>query len=64
MEGVRVLLKSQAVDFFDTGIQKLIPRHKCFSSGGDYVWNYLKYVHIVTCTGVSVKNTNGSRSDD
>jgi transposase len=24
-------------DFFDTGIQKLIPRHKCLSSGGDCI---------------------------
>jgi hypothetical protein len=25
-------------DFFDTGIQKLIPQHdKCLNSGGDYV---------------------------
>jgi histone-lysine N-methyltransferase SETMAR len=38
MEGVKTWLSSQAADFFDTGIQKLIPRHdKCFISGGDYV---------------------------
>ena len=29
--------QSQAVDFYDTGIQKLIPRYdKCLSSGGEY----------------------------
>jgi hypothetical protein len=27
-----------AAEFFDTGIQKLIPRYdKCLSSGGDYI---------------------------
>jgi hypothetical protein len=31
-------LSSQAADFFDTGIQKLIPKcNKCLSSSGDYV---------------------------
>jgi histone-lysine N-methyltransferase SETMAR len=28
---------SQAANFFDTGIQKLIPRYKCLNSGGDCV---------------------------
>jgi hypothetical protein len=37
MEGVKKWLNSQAADFFDTGIQKLVPRYKCLSSGGDYV---------------------------
>jgi hypothetical protein len=38
MEGVKTWLNSSAADFFDTGIQKHIPRYeKCFSSGGDYV---------------------------
>jgi hypothetical protein len=38
MEGVKTWLSSQAADFFDTGIQKLIPQYdKCVSSGGDYV---------------------------
>jgi histone-lysine N-methyltransferase SETMAR len=38
MESVKTWLSSQAADFFDKGIQKLIPRyHKCFSSGGHYV---------------------------
>jgi histone-lysine N-methyltransferase SETMAR len=36
MEGVKTY-SSQAADFFDTGIQKFIPRYKCLSSGGDYV---------------------------
>jgi hypothetical protein len=36
MEGLKTWLSSQAADFFDTGIQKLIPRYdKCLSSGGD-----------------------------
>jgi histone-lysine N-methyltransferase SETMAR len=37
MEGVKTFLSSQATDFFDTGIQKLIPRYKCLNSGGDYI---------------------------
>jgi hypothetical protein len=38
MEGVKTWLSSQAADFFDIGIQKLIPRYdKCLNSGGDYV---------------------------
>jgi hypothetical protein len=37
MEGVKTWLNSQVADFFDTGIQKLIPQYnKCFNSGGDY----------------------------
>ena len=31
-------VKSQAADFVDTGIQKLVPRYdKCLNSGGEYV---------------------------
>jgi hypothetical protein len=37
MEGVKTWLSSMAADFFDTGIQKRIPRYKCLNSGGDYV---------------------------
>ncbi|PNF33208.1 hypothetical protein B7P43_G11689 [Cryptotermes secundus] len=38
MEGVETWLRSQAAHFFDTGIQKLIPRYdKYLSSSGDYV---------------------------
>jgi hypothetical protein len=37
MEGVKPWLSSQAADFFDTGIQKLIHRYKCLNSSGDYV---------------------------
>jgi hypothetical protein len=41
MEGVKTWLSSQVADFFDTGIQKLVPRYdKCLSSGGDCVENY------------------------
>jgi histone-lysine N-methyltransferase SETMAR len=30
--------QSQAADFYDTGIQKLVPRYdKCLNSGGEYV---------------------------
>jgi hypothetical protein len=38
MEGVKMWLSSQAADFFETGIQELIPRHdKCLNSCSDYV---------------------------
>jgi hypothetical protein len=38
MEGVKMWLSSQATDFFDRGIQKLIPRYEnCLKSGGEYV---------------------------
>jgi hypothetical protein len=38
MEGVKTWLSSMMADFFDTGIQKLIPQYeKCLNSGGDYV---------------------------
>jgi hypothetical protein len=37
MENVKMWPNSQAADFFDTGIQKPIPRYKCLNSGGDYV---------------------------
>jgi hypothetical protein len=40
MEVTKTWLSSQAVDFFDTGIQKLIPRYdKCLNFGGDDVEN-------------------------
>jgi hypothetical protein len=38
MEVVKTWLSSQAADFFDTGIQNLIPQYnKCLNSGCDYV---------------------------
>jgi hypothetical protein len=47
MEGVKTWLSSMAADFFDTGIQKLIPRYdKCLNSGREYVEKYLKQVLI------------------
>jgi hypothetical protein len=37
MEDVKTWLSSQAADFFDTGIQELIPRYNmCFNTGGEY----------------------------
>ena len=34
--------QSQAADFYDTGIQKLVPRYdKCLNSGGEYIEKYL-----------------------
>jgi hypothetical protein len=38
MEGVKIWLSLQVQDFFDTGIQKLIPLYdKCPLFQGDYV---------------------------
>jgi hypothetical protein len=38
MEGVKKWLSSMAADFFDMGMQKLIPQYdKCLNSGGDYI---------------------------
>jgi hypothetical protein len=37
MEGVKTWLSSQVADFFDTGIQKLVPPYKYLNSGGDCV---------------------------
>jgi hypothetical protein len=38
MEGVKMWLSSQAADFFDTDIQKLIPQYdKCLDSCSDYI---------------------------
>jgi hypothetical protein len=38
MEGVKTWLSSQAADFTDTGIEKLIHRYdKCLNSGSDCV---------------------------
>jgi hypothetical protein len=36
MKGVKTWLSSQATDFFDTSIQKLISRYKGLISNGDY----------------------------
>jgi hypothetical protein len=37
MEGIKPCLSSQAADFFETGVQKLIPQYKYLNSGGDYI---------------------------
>jgi hypothetical protein len=38
IKDVKTCLSSQAGDFFDKGVKKLIPPHdKCLNSGGDYV---------------------------
>ena len=37
-EEVMTLFKGQAADFYDWGIQKLVPRlNKCLDNAGDYV---------------------------
>jgi histone-lysine N-methyltransferase SETMAR len=51
MEGEQTWLSSQAADFFNSGVQNLIPRYtrKCVNSGGHCVEKRLKYVGIF-CT--------------
>jgi hypothetical protein len=42
------LFKEQAADFYDSGIQKLVPRlNKCLDNAGDYVqkWSYVQAIH-------------------
>jgi hypothetical protein len=47
-EGVKMWQSSQAADFFDTDIQKLIPQYdKWLNSGGDYVEKYLMYIFFI-----------------
>jgi hypothetical protein len=47
MEDVKTWLSSQVADFFDTGIQKLIPQYdKCLNASGDYIEKLLKHVRI------------------
>jgi hypothetical protein len=37
-EEVMTWVKGQAADFYDSGIQKLVPRlNKCLENAGDYV---------------------------
>jgi len=37
-EKVMTWFKGQLADFYDSGIQKLVPRHnKCLDNAGDYV---------------------------
>jgi histone-lysine N-methyltransferase SETMAR len=46
---VETLLSSQAADFFDTGVQKLIPRHdKFLNSGDDHVYKHARiFLYII-----------------
>jgi hypothetical protein len=46
MVGVKMQLSSHAADFYDTVIQKLIPRYKCLNSSGYFVEKQLEHVHI------------------
>jgi hypothetical protein len=47
MKGVKTWLSSQTADFFDAGIQKLIPRYdKCLNFGDDHVKKQLQYVRV------------------
>jgi hypothetical protein len=49
MEGVKMGLRSQAADFYDTHKKCTPPYDNCHNSGGDYVQKYLKYVMYLFC---------------
>jgi len=43
VQEVMTWFKGQAADFYDSGIQKLVPRlNKCLDNAGDYVVNYVE----------------------
>jgi hypothetical protein len=47
-EEVMTWFKGQAADFYDSGIQKLVPRlNKCLDNAGDYVkkLSYIQAIH-------------------
>ena len=47
-EEVKTWSKGQAADFYDSGIQKLVPRlNKCLNNAGDYVeeYSYVQAIH-------------------
>jgi len=48
-EEVMTWFKGQAADFYDSGIQKLVPRlNKCLDNAGDYVekQSYVQAIHL------------------
>jgi hypothetical protein len=57
MEGVKLWLSSQTVEFFDTGIQKLILWYdKCLSSSSGYFEKYLNYVRVLCYVQLAENN--------
>jgi hypothetical protein len=45
-EEVMTWFKGQTADFYDSGIQKLVPRlNKCLENAGDFVDNYVQAIH-------------------
>jgi hypothetical protein len=47
-EEVMTWFKGQAADFYDSGIQKLVPRlNKCLDNAGDYVENKVMYRQFI-----------------
>jgi hypothetical protein len=47
VQEVMTWFKGQAADFYDSGIQKLVPRlNKCLDNVGDYVEKY-SYVQAI-----------------
>jgi hypothetical protein len=51
VQEIMTCFKGQAADFYDLGIQKLVPRlNKCLDNAGDYVKNkvmYRQFIHGV-----------------
>jgi hypothetical protein len=51
-EEVMTRFKGQVADFYDSGIQKLVPRlNKCLDSAADYVekQSYIQAIHSQCC---------------
>jgi len=51
-EEVMMWFKGKAADFYDSGIQKLVPRlNKCLDNAGDYVekYRYVQAIHSQCC---------------
>ena len=47
-EEVMTWFKGQAADFYDSGIQKLVPRlNRCLNNAGDYVKNKVMYRQLI-----------------
>jgi hypothetical protein len=45
-EAVNTWFSSQVASFYNSGIQKLVPRYdKCLNNGGKYVQSFVRYVH-------------------
>ena len=55
-EEVMTWFKRQAADFYDSGIQKLVPRlNKCLDNAGNCVENKITYRQFIQCRFCKLK---------